>query len=176
MAHHLIPVESDWPILIRESVTIAAPRDKVWDVFTDFTAYPEWNPHWRSCTLLDAKKNPLPAGIPIATGHHLQLKIHLPPTLEDSVPTRTLTELLSDVSLGSYISWGARRMPFLFRTSRLYLLTDVELEGGGQGTKMEAFSAVGGVLGALFPARMQWDLRMGIKEMNEALKTRCEQT
>ena len=33
---------------IRSAIEIRAPLDLVWDVLTDFSAYPEWNPHIRS--------------------------------------------------------------------------------------------------------------------------------
>jgi hypothetical protein len=32
---------------IRSAIEIRAPIDLVWDVLTDFDAYPEWNPHIR---------------------------------------------------------------------------------------------------------------------------------
>ncbi|MEO6351400.1 MAG: SRPBCC domain-containing protein [Candidatus Limnocylindrales bacterium] len=32
---------------IRSAIEIRAPLDSVWDVLTDFSAYPEWNPHIR---------------------------------------------------------------------------------------------------------------------------------
>jgi hypothetical protein len=32
---------------IRSAIEIRAPLDAVWEVLTDFSAYPEWNPHIR---------------------------------------------------------------------------------------------------------------------------------
>lgn len=32
---------------IRSAIEIRAPLEAVWDVLTDFSAYPEWNPHIR---------------------------------------------------------------------------------------------------------------------------------
>ena len=37
------------PIVIDETVKIAAPPDRVWDVITDFPRYAEWNPFVVAC-------------------------------------------------------------------------------------------------------------------------------
>ncbi|KAJ7074668.1 hypothetical protein C8F01DRAFT_32624 [Mycena amicta] len=171
----VLPVESEWPIYISTSLVIDAPRQKVWDVFTDFAAHPKWNPYWRECTPLDANKKPLLAGTQLASGHRLALKLHLPPTLDDTVPTRNMVEALSHVAAPSHLAWGANSMPLLFRTQRWHVFTDVDgdSEAGGK-TKLVVISAVGGGLGRLMPKGMQEELAQSIRAMNEALKKRCE--
>ncbi|KAF7290641.1 hypothetical protein MIND_01304400 [Mycena indigotica] len=173
-ASFALPVASEWPTYISRSVVIDAPREKVWSVFTDFKAYPEWNPYWRECTLLDEHKRPLGAGTPVAAGHRLSLKLHIPPTMDDTVGTHDMVEALSHVEAGAHlvwtVSWG-----FLLRSVRLHHFADVEGEAGaGRKTEVVVVSAIGGLAGRMMPKGMLADLTMSIEAMNAALKKRCE--
>ena len=51
---------------ISSSIVIAAPQERVWDILTDFAAYPEWNPFM-----------PAISG-PIESGGKLSVRIHPP--------------------------------------------------------------------------------------------------
>ena len=43
--------DRDAPVFAEGTITIAAPRDRVWQVLTDFEAWPAWNPGVKSLTL-----------------------------------------------------------------------------------------------------------------------------
>ncbi|KAI0248784.1 hypothetical protein BJV78DRAFT_1156309 [Lactifluus subvellereus] len=81
-------------LLIRSSVSIDAPKQRVWSVLLDLPSYGEWNPWIRSLQVIsDHDKTPLPSQIP-ALGSPLRLTIHTPPTMEDTGTKTSIQEAI----------------------------------------------------------------------------------
>ncbi|KAJ7262740.1 hypothetical protein B0H12DRAFT_306219 [Mycena haematopus] len=166
-----VPKESEWPIRMNFSAVIHAPRERVWNELMDFGAYSQWNPYIREATVTDASKNPLRDDL-IAAGHKFVVKVHIPPTMDDSVKTRTLAETVLHVAPGSQLVWGASASPKpLFGSQRWHVLSDVE-----GGTKYEIIAVLSGVGGSLAMRFMRKSFVEANEAMVQGLKTRCERS
>ncbi|KAJ6589028.1 hypothetical protein B0H19DRAFT_1102576 [Mycena capillaripes] len=164
-----IPVQSEWPTYISRSVIINAPRQKVWDVLVDFSEYAKWNSYIRESTLIDASNKALP-GHQIAKGNRLALKTHIPPTMDDSVKMRAMTELVMHVEPQSQLAWGSHLPGWLFGAEQWNVLTEVE-----GGTKYEMIAVFSGVGPYLMMRSMRDPITKAVHAMAEGLKTRCEE-
>jgi hypothetical protein len=139
---------------LHTEIEIQASSDHVWEVLTDFTAYPGWNPF-----IVQA------AGQPVA-GSRLQLQMQLPgrrpttfrPTVLEATPTRRLRWL------------GHLLVPGLFDGEHTFT---IEPSGSGQVrlTQQEEFR---GLLAPLILAFIAKPTEEGFHQMNQALKARVE--
>lgn len=89
--------------------TLAAPRDRVWEVLTDFAAYPEWNPFLRRVRAEARVGSPLTAVGRLPTG----ISIAFTGQIEEWEPERRL-------------AWRAR--PALLTASLLEVVHSFELD------------------------------------------------
>jgi hypothetical protein len=139
--------------VLRTEIEIDAPSERVWEVLTDFGAYPEWNPFIRAVE-----------GEPVV-GSRLKVRIEPPgargmtfkPTVRAVEPARELRWL------------GRLLVPGVFDGE--HRLAVEPLDGGGSRfIQSERFS---GLLVGPFAKTLAATER-GFVEMNKALKQRAE--
>ena len=137
---------------IETSIDIAALPSRVWSIFTDFAAYPEWNPFITRV-----------AGYP-RVGERLVITIQ-PPGRKAMMFRPVVLAATPDVEL----RWRGRLlMPGLFDGEHIFRLSPA-----GDGCRLdhsETFTGLlSGLLGGTLPAT-----RRGFVAMNQALKARAE--
>jgi len=176
--------ESDLPLpglttsavfTIRSSISIDAPRQKVWDVLLDFVSYREWNPYIRTQEVIsDQDKTPLPSQT-AEPGRRLRLRLHVPPTMDDmAAKVSTAEEILTYVDSANF------RLAWRFATPARWLINaerwQILREGGpaGQGTVYETWEFFGGLLAYLLLFFMHTKLQISFDAMARALKDRTE--
>lgn len=137
---------------IDTSIDIAATPTRVWEILTDFAAYPQWNPFIVRV-----------AGLPVVGGR-LVVTIQ-PPGRKAMMFRPVVLAATPEVEL----RWRGRLlMPGLFDGEHLFRLSPAD--GGCRLDHSEVFSGVlAGLLGGTLPAT-----RRGFVAMNEALKARAE--
>jgi hypothetical protein len=140
---------------LHSDIEIEAPPDQVWDVLTDFDAYPDWNPFVRRID-----------GEPVV-GTQLEVVLEPPggramtfqPEVLAAQPTREFRWL------GRL--WG---VPKLFDGEHIF-----EIEPLGQGrTRFVQREKFSGVLVPLLARSLMTNTRRGFEAMNRALKERVE--
>lgn len=135
-------------------IEIAAPPERVWEVLTDFDAYPEWNPFMRS--LLGSCE----------TGSRVTVRIEPPgargmtfkPTILAAEPEREIRWL------------GRLFVPGLFDGEHRLVIEPLE-DGRSRFVQSERFT---GLLVGLFAKTLAATQR-GFEQMNLALKRRVEE-
>ena len=140
---------------ISAEVTIKAPPARVWEVLTDFAAYPSWNPFIEK----------LEAPSPLEVGQRLAVSIHPP-----GKKPMTLKPMLLAAEPNRELRWlgvvGARA---IFAGEHHHLLEPMA-DGGTRYTQSEHFE------GLLLPF-LRGTVRaahQGFEQMNAALKARVE--
>ena len=141
---------------LRTEIEIDAPADRVWDVLTDFTAYPDWNPFIRR------------AGGPVRVGSRLEARLQPPagramtlrPTVLAAVPNRELRWL------------GHLFVPGLFDGEHGFRIESLASDRV-RFVQEERFA---GLLAPLVLRFVERDTRQGFEAMNRALKARAEQS
>jgi hypothetical protein len=136
---------------ISTSILIQAPADKVWEVLTDFDAYPAWNPFVRSLTGDVRPGNTIKVALP---GMNFQPKV---------LAFGKNTELRW---LGNLLFKG------VFDGEHRFLLT-ANADGSTTFEHGERFS---GILVRLFSRKLDRDTKPGFESMNQALKARVEES
>ncbi|KAJ7733794.1 hypothetical protein B0H16DRAFT_1328010 [Mycena metata] len=165
------PVESDWPIYLTTTVVINAPQKKVWDTLVDFSAYARSHTDSRKATLLDGSKKPLPGpNPPLAKGNYIGLDVHMPPSMDDSIKPRALTEVIMQVEPERQLVWGSARSAWLFGAQRWHTVTEID----AQTTKLEIIAVFSGLGPGLAKAWMRTTVTACVEGMAAALKRRCE--
>jgi len=140
---------------LRTEIDIASSPERVWQVLSNFDAYPEWNPFMRSVTG------------PCAAGSRLTVRIEPPgargmtfrPTIVKAEPARELRWL------------GHLLVPGLFDGE--HRLSIEPLNGGG--TRFVQSERFSGLLVGLFAKTLAATQR-GFEQMNVALKRQAEGT
>jgi hypothetical protein len=136
------------PRHIRTECSIAATPQEVWDVLTDFEAYPAWAPFFASITG-EAR-----------AGTRLVVKFKKGPTVK---PVVTTAETPRELEWQGKLLFGG-----LFDARHRF-----ELQTGAGGTKFIHSEQFSGLLVPLF-GRLLRDTEREFEAFNEALKTRCE--
>ncbi|MFT7587895.1 MAG: hypothetical protein ACI959_000100 [Limisphaerales bacterium] len=141
---------------IETSIHINAPREKVWEILTDFDAYPEWNPFIQKISMPDDS---------LKVGNKLSAYIKAPKSSGMTFkPTLVAHEAqISFAWLGHLFISGLfdGRHSFELKTNK---------EGGTTFIHSEQFS---GMLVPLFKSSMP-KFKRGFESMNEALKIKAE--
>jgi hypothetical protein len=139
---------------LHSEVEINAPAERVWQLLTDFTSYPRWNPFIRSIS-----------GEP-TTGERLEVRIEPPdgrgmtfkPTVLNAEPNRELRWL------------GHLLVPGLFDGEHSLAIQPLE-ENRVRFIQSETFR---GLLVPLFSRSLDNNTHRGFEEMNRALKEQAE--
>ena len=142
---------------LHTEIEIDAPPERVWQVLTDFAAYPEWNPFVTSVRGDGELKE----------GARLEIVVRVP-----DGPTMTFKPRVLKVEPARELRWlGTLPLPGLFNGEHIFRL---EAAGGGGARFLhgEHFSGLlipfmGGVLRKT---------ERGYRLMNEALKARVERS
>jgi hypothetical protein len=138
---------------IRTSIRITAPRSRVWEIFSNFSSYPEWNPFVRT---VRGK---------LSVGGRLSVELAPPDSRLMTFRPRLLV-----LDPGREFRWkGNLFVPGIFDGEHIFELVD---DGGGTVfTQREIFT---GFLVPLFAGMLEDNTRRGFESMNEALRLRCE--
>lgn len=139
---------------LRTEIEIAAPAERVWEVLTDFAAYPQWNPFIRWAT-----GEARPGG---------RLKVHLRPS---GARGMTFRPRVLRTAPNEELRWlGRLGLPGLFDGEHAFLLEPLARDRV-RFVQRERFT---GVLVPLLARSLDRDTRRGFEEMNAALKLRAE--
>lgn len=131
----------------------AAPR-RVWEVLTDFAAYPEWNPFIR-----------IVRGVP-RVGERLEIGIQ--PTGARGMTFRPRV-LVADAE--RELRWRGRLLlPGVFDGVHRFVIEPL----GATKVLFQQSEEFSGILVPLFRTNLERDTRRGFEEMNLALKQRAE--
>ncbi|WP_415283665.1 SRPBCC family protein [Candidatus Nitrososphaera sp. FF02] len=136
---------------IRTEVEIAVSAQKVWQVLTDFSRYPEWNPFIREAKG-EAKE-----------GSKIEIRITTP-----SGARRTYEPRVTKAEPGKELRWLGKVPGFL---SGEHIFALEEKNGVTLLVHREVF---GGLLTSFFGKSLDEDVRAGFEQMNRALKARAE--
>ena len=141
-------------VALRTSIEIAAPVGRVWDVLTDFAAFPRWNPFIRAIH-----------GV-LAERARLQVKIRPP-----GGRAMTFRPTVLRVDPERFFSWRGRTLlPGLFDGEHSFAL-----EPGAPGHVRFVHGEVfRGLLVPLLAHTLRTTTREGFEQMNRALKARAE--
>lgn len=138
---------------IDTQVDVAASANRVWQVLTDFAAYPQWNPFITEI-----------AGF-AEVGHRLRVRIHPPGRSPMTFRPRVLA-----VEAERELRWrGQLLIPGLFDGEHLFQIEPID-EERVRIIHSESFS---GLLVPLMWNSIEGPTMQGFHLMNEALRERC---
>ena len=140
---------------LQAEIEVQASAERVWEVLTDFAAYPEWNPF-----IVKASGEPVPGA---------RLELHM--RLAGRRPTTLRPEVL-DADPGRTLRWlGRLLVPGLFDGEHRFTIQPTG-PGRVRVTQHEVFR---GVLTPLVLAMIAKPTLESFHRMNDALKARAEQ-
>ncbi|MBF0585432.1 SRPBCC domain-containing protein [Prosthecochloris sp. N3] len=139
---------------IRTGITIHAPRDRVWEVLTDFSRYGEWNPLIPSVTG------------ELAVGNRLQIHIRFP-----LLPAMPLETVVASLVPEEQFSWRGRLVSGQVAEGVHFFELRPESDNETTFVNRELF---GGVATATMIWPLQQALAEGYRRMNRALKEYIE--
>jgi len=134
--------------------TIAAPRETVWNILTDFAAYNEWNPF-----TYDFEVSTFAVGEPV--GFQVRMK-------PDWI--RYQGEIFAHVQAPELLAWRIQNPNIFLKAVRYQYLTDTA-EGHTRYQTWEYFS---GILAPLLGVMVLKHVRLGFADVAAALKERAE--
>lgn len=141
--------------LLYTSITINAANSKVWNILTDFAAYPSWNPF-----IVSIKGNP-------ATGDRIEAVL-CPPGSGGMKMRPTILQYIPDTEL----RWlGSLGIPYIFDGEHTFRLQD----NGNGTTTLHHYERFRGILVPFLSKMLNINTRQGFEQMNRALKNRAEQ-
>ena len=140
---------------LRTQIEIEATPDRVWEILTDFAAYPEWNPFIQAIQGQAAAGSKLEVRIEPPGGRAMTFK----PTVLEAAPRRELRWL------------GRVLVPGLFDGEHSLRIEPI----GDSRVRFVQAERFSGVLVPLFGKSLEKTQR-GFTAMNEALKRRAEAT
>ena len=141
---------------LRTEIEIQASDNRVWQLLTDFASFPQWNPFIRQA------KGEVKVGA--------RLVIHLQPSGASGM---TFKPIVLKVEPNRELRWlGRLLMPGLFDGEHIFTIETLQANRI-RFTQREVFT---GLLVPLFARSLNTDTRRGFGEMNQALKSRAEQT
>ena len=141
---------------LRTEIEIQASDKRVWQLLIDFASFPQWNPFIRQA------KGEAKVGA--------RLQVHIQPSGASSM---TFKPTVLKVEPNRELRWlGRLLMPGLFDGEHTFTIESLEANRI-RFTQREVFT---GLLVPLFARSLDTDTRRGFEEMNQALKSRAEQT
>jgi hypothetical protein len=142
-------------LTLRTEIDIAAPAARVWDVLTDFAAFPQWNPFIRRIDGVLAPRSRLVVRIQPPGGRPMTFR----PTVLRVEPEREL-------------AWRGRTfVPGLFDGEHVFTL-----EPRGASVRFVHGETFSGLLVPVLRRSLETTTRQGFEAMNRALKARVEGT
>ncbi|KAH9957026.1 hypothetical protein BC827DRAFT_728640 [Russula dissimulans] len=167
----LSPLATSSVFTIRSSISIDAPKQKVWDTLLDFPSYKECRTQE---VISEHDKTPLLSQI-AAPGRRIRLRLHVPPTMNDAeTKASTAEEILTYVDTTSF------RLAWRFATPARWLIDaerwQVLLDGGtdGEKTVYQTWEFFGGLLAYVLWFFMSVKLQSSFDAMAHALKNKVE--
>jgi hypothetical protein len=135
------------------SIEIDAPPSRVWDVFTDTSSFPSWNPFIRRMIG------------ELVVGRHITIELKF-----GCVPM-WLHPRVTVVRPPSELRWLARQpIPGVFDVERVF-----EFEPyGAKGTRFVQYETGRGLLAPLLMPVLEHPIAQGYAKLNEALRARVE--
>ena len=141
---------------LRTEIDIQASDERVWQLLTDFTSFPQWNPFIRRA-IEEAK-----AGV--------RLEVYIQPSGASGM---TFKPTVLKAEPNRELRWlGRLLIPGLFDGEHIFTIETLGVNRV-HFTQREVFK---GLLVPLFARGLDRDTRRGFEEMNHALKARAEQT
>ncbi len=138
---------------VSTSILISAPPEQVWDVLTDFSRYPEWNPFIQSISGQLVPGEKLRVGIKPPGGKAMTFN----PTVLAAQPARELR-------------WKGRLLlPGIFDGEHFF-----RMEPSGNATRFVHGEKFSGLLVGVMGASSFNQIESGFRAMNEAIKERAE--
>lgn len=134
--------------------TIAAPRQKVWEVLTDFAAYDEWNPFTYDIHMPE-----------FAPGEPFRFTVRM----TDSY-IRTQREILHLIEAPHFIAWGFPHPTIFLDPVRYQVLTETP-EGY---TRYQTWETFTGLLSPIVSLAVVGAVSRGFQDMADSLKQRVE--
>jgi hypothetical protein len=141
---------------LRSQIEIDAPAERVWQVLTDFAAYPEWNPFIRRVRGRAEVEEQLVVRMRPSGTRGLTFR----PTVTKAEPSRELRWL------------GHLLVPGLFDGEHIFEIEELD-RGRVLFIQREVFK---GLLVPLLARSLERDTQRGFEEMNRALRERAETT
>lgn len=140
---------------IDSSIIIFAPAKTIWDILTDFAAYPDWNPFIRAITG------------ELAVGTRLTVRIE-PPGRRQMIFRPTITA----VERPQELRWTGRvLLPGLFKGEHVFAIEP----SGSDRCRFRQSETFSGLAAPLFArSRLAESTRQGFAAMNRALQRRAE--
>ncbi len=140
---------------LRSEIEIQASAERVWQLLTDFTSFPKWNPFIRR------------ANGEIKEG--ARLEVYIQPSGAGGM---TFKPTILKVEPNRELRWlGRLVMPGLFDGEHIFTIEPLG-NNRVRFTQREIFT---GLFVPLLARSLNTDTRRGFEEMNQALKTRAEQ-
>lgn len=140
--------------LVYSEITIRASAEKAWKIFSQFEAYPEWNPFIRSLT-----------GTP-RPGKRIEARLQLP-----GKDAMTFKPVVLTHEPFNELRWiGKLFIPRLFDGEHTFKLRDNK-DGTVTLIQYERFR---GIIVPFLKKMLDKDTRSGFEVMNQAFKQRCE--
>ncbi|TBU31288.1 hypothetical protein BD311DRAFT_689416 [Dichomitus squalens] len=169
---NLPPPSYSGPLTCYVSREISAPIERVWGVLSDFPKYPEWNPFVRSQEITDKSGKTVLEDQTPAKGKYLNMKVHIPPTMDDSVQAQTAFELIIHYDDASHrLAWKNLLPSWFIRAERWQALSITE-DGKTLYESREVFAGIGVYLIKWFISK---NLIKSFEAMADALKSTSEQ-
>lgn len=140
-------------IPVSSSIVIAARPERVWDILSDFAAYPEWNPFMPSISG------------PLESGGKLSVRLHPP-----GGKAITFKPTVLVVKTNHELRWKGRLiLPGLFDGEHHF-----QLSATHEGTLFKQGENFSGIIVMLMGSSGFKGTERGFLAMNEALKKRAE--
>lgn len=141
--------------ILETQVEIAAPASRVWQILTDFAAYPDWNPFI------------VKAGGELREGGRLALTMQPPGRKAMNFAPRVLK-----AQANRELRWlGNLWVRGLFDGEHYFIIEEL----GPERARLTHGERFGGILVPLLKGMLDGPTRQGFEQLNQALKARAEQ-
>ncbi len=139
---------------LRTDIEIHGTIDQVWDVLTDFSLFPEWNPFIKK----------IEGDLKLSS----QLRIQIEPPGGKAMTFKPTVKILEPKT--EFRWFGSLLLPGIFDGEHIFQLEKID----NNTTKFIHCENFSGLLVPLFWKNLNTQTRNGFEEMNEALKERIE--